>query len=160
MLSNTKKTRYLNAPATKLRYLFRSLFPSWQFFAAVTEVPVLYLRISQDGQNFSPWENALKKPARHWYSLFLNPEGNLFLACNSLLQQAEVEIGDLSPIEAENYESSVSFNLIKNLVQFCLRQSENNYSHFQFKIGRVLQGSDLQAPEDFLISIIYQSADA
>lgn len=64
---------------------FRILIPAWRFFDDTTVVPKLYVRSTTGGQLESGWLPGLKVPKLKWYSLFLNPEGNLYHAvCNAL----------------------------------------------------------------------------
>ncbi len=64
---------------------FRVLIPSWRFFDQTSAVPKLYARVTHRGQIGSSWLPVLAPPQLKWYSLFLNPEGNLYHAnCNLL----------------------------------------------------------------------------
>jgi hypothetical protein len=132
--------------------LFRLLFPSWRFYSEVTEVPVLFYRLPDESDI---WKLAINKSKQHWHSLFFNPEGNLYHAITSLLQKAEQEIGELEDPQIITFENSVSFNLIKNLVEYQLRKLNHSSVNYQFKVSRVLQGES-NPSEDFLISRIYR----
>ena len=65
--------------------LVKILIPSWRFFDDTGPIPKLYVRVQQGGQLENSWLPALTPPKRHWYSLFINPEGNFYHAvCNAL----------------------------------------------------------------------------
>lgn len=62
-------------------YFLRILLPSWRLFDDTGPIPKLYART----EGSSSWLPALTPPRWRWYSIFLNPEGNLYhAACNSL----------------------------------------------------------------------------
>jgi hypothetical protein len=91
--------------------------------------------------------------------LFYNPEGNLYLASNTLLQQLESYISELTNDQREKFEDSVSFKLVNNLVQSVIGASfENKHQLFyQFKVTRIRQGEPSLDGEDFLVSKILES---
>ena len=102
-----------------------------------------------------PWRLGLQKPKRSLWSLIFNPEGNLYLAYNSLLQQVESDIGELRPEAVSSFEATPSFKLLYNLVHFLIGKCEEVSSGtlFQFKIVRELQGEPALTPgEGILVS--------
>lgn len=138
--------------------LFRALFPSWRFFEDTTEVPVLFYRVAASNEKFGQWRPGLKKPNRHWYSIFLNPEGNLFLAYVGLLEQLLHDAAEIPPEQAERLADSVSYQLTKNLVlQQILETHRSENLRFQFKICSLLQGASEDKLEDALISATHQA---
>lgn len=148
-------------------YLIRSLLPSWRFFESITEIPVLFIRYGPVGGELGEWEPAVRERPRSLSAVLFNPQLNLGLAIGSLLQQLETEVGELSPDQTEGYESSVSFELIQNLVRYLLRSRKQTILssgqliqpvQYQFKIGRVWQGDSTDRFDQFLLSRIYSTS--
>jgi hypothetical protein len=139
------------------RYLkiFRVLIPSWGFFSDVADLPVLYLRTAGLSGGWGQWFPALCTPRRKLWSVLFNAEGNLYLAYNTLLQQIESDIADLSLEETEQFENSVSFRLLHNLVRHQL-QVHDDLSQYQFRLERRKQGDvEVENGEIFLTSRTY-----
>jgi hypothetical protein len=57
------------------------------------------------------WQDFLKQPKLHWYSLFFNPQGSFYHACNNLLDRLIEEISD-----GQNPKETVSYALVQDLV--------------------------------------------
>ena len=121
--------------------LMRSLFPYWRFFEEVTEVPILYYRIRSDRGDFGEWHQAFKKLTPQLSTLIFNPDGNLRMACNSLLEycQQELEVGNNS------FRDSVSYHLVAELVRSIVKETQATGAQFQYRIALAYQGS---LPED------------
>ena len=141
--------------------LFRPLFPSWRFFEDVTEIPIMFYRAAPAGGEFGEWQPVLKVLKRRWSNLFINPSGNLNLAAHSLLQQLEIELGEVPPEQAESFETSVAFELAKNLACYSALEDARRLdksirpAQLQFKIGRILQGAPISGFEQFIQSQVF-----
>ena len=138
--------------------LFRILIPSWRFFGGLSEQSILFYRVAVEGGELGAWRNALTRPPRKWYSLFLNAEGNLFLACYALLDQLEDDLSRIAAADSETCTELVSFQLTRNLVYFLLRERgelRNGY-RYQFKISRLLVDGSPSSFEDCFFSPIYK----
>jgi hypothetical protein len=136
-------------------YLFRCLFPSWKFYEDICYLPVLYFRQSTDKENFGNWEEVIPKIDRKWKNIFVNAEGNLIHAYNTLLLQLENDKEEVIEGEDENFVNSVSYRLVRNLVELKLKSSYSNSKYFQFKVTSQMQG-DRDDFEDTLVSIIHE----
>ena len=103
------------------------------------------------------WRLALKRPSRAWYSIALNGEGNLHLACYALLDQLEDDIGELDAAQFDSFSQTPSYQLVQNLVCFLLREHNELRSEcrYQFKVSRMLS-SGTDAFEEILISPIHR----
>ena len=134
--------------------LMRAFFPSWRFFDDIGDEPQLYLRAGV-GAALGEWQPALPRPPRRWRALVLNAEGNLLLACGSLVQQLCDELEAADPAHPERVAESVAYELTRNLVQFRLRQdvqpAKGTRYQFMLRLHRV-DGSD----EDVLVSPEYE----
>jgi hypothetical protein len=146
--------------------LFRAWIPSWRFFETLIEQPVLFYRIvsaetsSGDGSNQAngagEWQLALRRPPRSLFSVVLNAEGNLHLACYTLLDQLEEDIGDLNPAQLDSFSQSPSYQLVQNLVCFVLRERHqlSAGTRYQFKVSRQL-ARETPEFEDILVSPVH-----
>jgi len=142
-------------------YLLRAFFPSWRFFEDLGEMPTLYYRLRNEGQELGHWKLGLEKPNRSAGSFFLNPEGNYLLACGSLLQHLESELEETEENKTDHIEASVTYQLIRNLVLHQIEKSEKatGFKQYQFKITSALPGKIQDAQDsidDLLISPVYE----
>ncbi len=153
---STRQSAYVPG---KTIYLLRALFPSWKFFEDVCQLPVLYYRFAREGEEFCEWQNCFQKPKRHLSAVIFNPQGNLLLACNGLLQQLESDIEELDASKADKFDQSVSYRLTKNLVIYQVSKQHQCHAGFryQFKVASLMQGSTDETSEIFLTSPIHQA---
>lgn len=137
--------------------LFRALFPSWRFFENIAELPTLEFRLRMSNGESSDWLPALIRPKRSWTVLLFNPQGNLYLACQTLLQQFANDVAEVPPGKDDEFEGSVSFQLVKSLVLFQIERSNERTKAiaFQFRVGKLLQGASLETLDTFVISQVY-----
>lgn len=135
-------------------YLFRCLFPSWKFYEDLSYIPVLYYRTSADGGNFGQWNLAVEKLERRWSRLFVNPEGNLCHAYNSLLHQLETDKEDIAEENKDDLLRSVSYQLTQNLVISKMKHEKVVKPFYQFKLSLEFQGNPEDC-EDILYSITH-----
>lgn len=127
----------------------RALFPSWRFFEELGPLPRLHFRIRDTGGAFGSWISSRRAVPRGVGALLLHAEGNLELACNTLVEQLVADLGDHEVGEAAGLSETVSYQLTRNLVEFRIREGspERTSCEFQFKVT-----SD---SEDLLISAIH-----
>ncbi|RYZ09790.1 MAG: hypothetical protein EOO73_02600 [Myxococcales bacterium] len=90
--------------------LLRSLLPSWRFFEDVEPGPELRFCLSKDG-SAGTWQPVLVPPARRGF--FLNAEGNLYLAEQSLVEQLWSE---LDGVTLEAAPGLTSYRLVQRLI--------------------------------------------
>jgi hypothetical protein len=84
---------------------WRLFIPTWRFFDSVGPHPQLLVKKDQQ------WEVFLKQPKLYWYSLFFNPQGSFYHACNNLLDRLIEEVSD-----GQNPKETVSYALVRDLV--------------------------------------------
>lgn len=131
--------------------LMRAFFPSWKFFDDIGDEPQLWLRAG--AATLGEWEPALPRPPRRWRALVLNADGNLLLACGSLVQQLCDELEAADPAHPEQLTTTVAYELTRNLVQYRLRERAQPATRYQFKLRlHRVDGSD----EDVLVSPEYE----
>ena len=130
---------------------FRVFFPSWRFFDRLGATPRLeYRRLNRPGDD--RWIDALPPPNRRALTeIVFNPQGNLRLAANSLLEQLLQAIED-TPGE-ENVAQSEPYALVTRLVRWCLvRAGAQPGEQFQF---RLIAGQEPQE-EEILVSATHE----
>ena len=102
--------------------LLRVLIPSWRFFDAIGDHCQLLARVAGPDGRFGPWLALLGPPPRAWWNVVWHPDGNLSLACHSLLDrlQADLAAGD----DDEDPEQLVSYRVVLDLVRWSVRGQE------------------------------------
>ena len=121
-----------------MNQLFRVLLPSWKFFDGRVDAAVLLYRLSDDGIVFGDWILCIPKTGkRSWKKLFLNTRENYLFAAHALIEYLKNDLSDGS-------DPAVSLELVKNLVEFQIRESEVNSksNYFQF----TLKGPEYLSP--------------
>lgn len=142
VVAASRATRPLPGRAASL---LRVLVPSWRFFEDVCEQPSLYIRNGDSPTRMGPWRECLPLASPQVLDLLSNPEGNLALACNGVLQQL---LADSAWMSADQLHQSVSYRLTRQLVIYFQRPD----GYFQFKLCAALPG---EAPEDVVISSVH-----
>jgi hypothetical protein len=120
----------------------RVLLPSWRFFEAPGDVPVLSVRWGSDASRLGPWHAVALRPARHVAMLVFNPSGNLALAHAALLQSLVDAIegtGDASAVDtAAQIGGSVPYALTARLAREHVRRLVGERGlQYQFKLSLV-----------------------
>lgn len=133
--------------------LIRALFPTWRFFDRLEQVPKAFVRVRSGQGEFGAW-NALRSPRRRgWTSLFLNPDGNLEFAFNSLTELLVAEANESA--DPEDTGDSVSCQLMVRAVRDRLACGLlPGGDEFQFKIS-ILDARTRNWIGDLLISPVY-----
>jgi hypothetical protein len=118
--------KLVQAPAFAL---LRGLFPSWRFFEAISPQPRLSYRSAAPDQAPGPWLDALPAEPRAASTLLLNARGNLFLACQALVERLDSDLesasGDVTQL--------VSYRLVQTLV--AERAAGAGRVPFQFRLS-------------------------
>lgn len=100
--------------------LLRCAFPAWRFFEEIADVPALSHRIIDASGVPGPWVPTLAAPRRHAGMWALNASGNLFLACQSLVEQCASDMSEnAAAVEPTEH---VSYRLVQALVEQQLRR--------------------------------------
>ncbi len=135
--------------------LFRALFPSWRFFDRVETYSLLFVRFSENETELKEWTKILTPPKRSLINLFFNPEGNYFLAANSLVTQCLEDINELNEEGIKNIELQPGYCMLKNLVEYELKKL-GKIKYYQFKVKDFAAGVENTALEDRLVSKVFQ----
>lgn len=120
------------APANRALLFLRVFFPSWRFFEKVESTLFLEYRFTSE----STWQPLFRPLHRGPFNWFFNPTGNLRLAFGSLLEQCASDMEEYEG-EPERYFQSVSYSLLKALVEFHLRKEHSDPQRsYQFRLLR------------------------
>lgn len=121
-------------------FLLRSFFPNWKFFHAVGYVPHLYARAAQvnhEGQlTWSEWEHLYPRTEQNFWHLFHNPETNLGLAQQNLIDHFWADLNDAP--EGCDPRNFVSYQMAAHLVEAVLLQKYPQHTHSQFELRMLL----------------------
>ena len=131
--------------------LLRVLVPSWRFFDAIAQPPDLLARVAGPDGRFGPWRPLLQPPRRAWWNLVWHPQGNLSLACRSLLDRLADDLD--APGAADRPEALVSYALVLDLVRWSL-PDRGDATLVQFKLTDG-PWPDQPEPEDLLVSTVH-----
>jgi hypothetical protein len=114
--------------------LLRGLFPAWRFFEAISPQPRLSYRCALPGEVPGPWLDVLVAEPWAASALLLNARGNLFLACQALVERLDSDLesasGDVTQL--------VSYRLVQTLV--ALRAGAAGQLPFQFRLSAYEEG--------------------
>ncbi len=126
-------------------FFLRAFFPNWKFYHAIGRPPRLHVRArSQDGQ-WQPWQLVYPRAARRWHHLLHNPQVNLALAGQNLVDHLAHDINDLA--EGGDITACVSYQLVCRLARQSLPAGTQA---FQFEVR--LESPRGQAPACMLQS--------
>ncbi len=135
-------TLVVKTPTVKGPWLFllRAFFPNWKFFHAVGHVPQLFARaatLSQAGHSeWSDWALIYPRRARHWFHLLHNPDTNLGLAQQNLVDHFWADLYDLP--DGADPRALVTYTMVSRLAQQVMRAQHPEMHQFQFELRMVL----------------------
>lgn len=115
--------------------LIKILIPSWRFFDRAGDISKLYYRLPYNKN--SQWQLCLLPPKIRPWHLFINPEGNLYLASQSAVDRLLTEMSEdkKGEMTAEFIEHRTSFTIVNNLVKHQLKsQGLEASTRYQFMI--------------------------
>jgi hypothetical protein len=144
----------------KWAQLFRVFFPSWKFFDDLSQVPVLYFRVSEteiEPTGPSPnWTEALLREPRSWFAIFLNPKPGALLAYQSMLYHLEQEIDEFP--QGLDFTNTTVFRLVHNLVQSKIEETIKPKSKisYQFKVESISGDPQVESRELVLLSPVFE----
>lgn len=117
-------------------HFFKTLFPSWKFFDESTDTPVLLYKYTDEAD----WKLVFPVPAKHWYNVLWNPQGNLYLAYNSHMQQLMMDLAEFEEVP-EKFSQHVSYKITHNFIK-----ALHPTRPYQFKVSS-REGDFLISPE-------------
>ena len=124
-------------------FLLRSFFPNWKFFHAVGYVPHLYARAATASATgdmvWSEWVHLYPRLPQNFWRLFHNPETNLGLAQQNLIDHFWADLHDLP--EGDDPRKLVTYQMVSHFVDGVLIEKYPTYSHKQFELRMLLDSS-------------------
>ena len=107
-----KKTRTVSGPWW---FLLRAFFPNWQFFHGLGAAPRLWVRtMGPDGQ-WSDWRMHFPRKTRHPLQWLHNPDVNLTLSHQNLVEHLSSDIQDLP--ENGDIRTYASYRLVTRMAK-------------------------------------------
>ena len=118
-------------------FLLRSFFPNWRFYHRVGHLRLLYVRFADSEAEWQAWQPMTPRAKRRSLQLLHNPEINLALANQNLVEHLTTDILDMD--EDQNVRQFVSYQLVMRLVRHLLQAQEENHAitQYQFQIRLV-----------------------
>lgn len=107
-----KKTRTLSGPWW---FLLRAFFPNWQFFHGLGPMPRLWIRTQGPDGQWSDWRMHFPRKTRHPSQWLHNPEVNLALSHQNLVEHLSSDIQDLP--ENGDIRTYASYRLVTRLAR-------------------------------------------
>jgi hypothetical protein len=124
-------------------FLLRSFFPNWKFFHAVGYVPHLYGRAATASATgdmaWSEWVHLYPRLPQNFWSLFHNPETNLGLAQQNLIDHFWADLHDAP--EGFDPRNLVTYKMLAHFVEVTLREQYPQASHLQFELRMLLDNT-------------------
>lgn len=121
-------------------FLLRAFFPNWKFFHAVGHVPQLFARAAVPTQTgdtvWSEWGLIYPRRTRRWHHLLHNPDTNLGLAQQNLVDHFWADLYDLP--EGADPRGLVTYAMVSRLAQQVLRAQHPDMRQYQFELRMVL----------------------
>jgi hypothetical protein len=96
-------------------FFFRAFFPNWKFYHGIQLSPRLYVRGQSDASNWTDWQLIYPRLTRKALHLIHNPEVNLALAHQNLVDHLANDINDLE--EGEDIRDRVTYQLVEQLAR-------------------------------------------
>ncbi len=118
-------------PLAQGRWLFflRAFFPNWKFYHAVGRPPRLYVRGRLGSGEWLPWQAVYPRRARRLWHLVHNPDVNLALSHQNLVDHLAADINDLP--EGADIRECVSYQLVARLARTAVTGPASAY---QFEV--------------------------
>ena len=129
-------------------HFLRAFFPNWRFYHAVGHRPTLELRVQGEHEAWSDWIPYFPRADRHALQIVHNPEINLQLVEQTLIEHLAGDLAEMS--DDENVTDLVSYRLTIRLAdklalqqaRICVPQPTQGLC-YQFRI-RLIHALDLQ----------------
>jgi hypothetical protein len=125
-------------------FLLRAFFPNWKFFDVVGHVPHLLARSAQADAAGEPvwseWLLIYPRRTRHWLHLFHNPDTNLGLGRQNVVDHFWSDLYDLP--DGADPRGLVTYAMMERLAQDELLAHYGSFSHWQFELRMVLDGPE------------------
>ncbi len=141
------KLRRHDVQSRHLHFL-RAFFPNWRFYHAIGHRPTLELRVQGKHETWSDWIPYFPRADRHALQFVHNPEINLQLVEQTLIEHLAGDLAEMS--DDENVTDLVSYRLTIRLAdklalqqaRICVPQPTKRLC-YQFRI-RLIHALDLQ----------------
>jgi hypothetical protein len=118
-------------------FLLRSFFPNWRFYHRVGHLRLLYVRVAGADGLWQSWQLMTPRAKRRPLQLIHNPDINLALANQNLVEHLTTDILDMQ--EEQKVQEFVTYQLVLRLVRHLLQAeaAQHPISQYQFQIRLV-----------------------
>jgi hypothetical protein len=123
------KSREIKSPW--LFYL-RAFFPNWKFFHAIGYAPRLYVQIKSEEDQWLEWQVIYPRIKRNPFHVFHNPEVNLHLANQNLVEHFVNDLNQLA--KGSDARQLVTYALIDRLVRAFAEREAPNWMAYRFEV--------------------------
>ena len=134
----------------KWLFFFRAFFPTWVFFTEA--VGDILLEV----QTPSGWKRVIPPICRGPKNLFWNARNNMLHACNNSLHHLLTDVNELEQDTTEAIEALPSYKIVKNVVEYFIKESGIPLKQFQFRLIIHYPAFAKKADDVFLVSPNYE----
>jgi hypothetical protein len=115
-------------------FLLRSFFPNWKFYQSTGHIPMLFFRCStcREALETAEWQLMYPRAERRWWHLFHNPETNLKLAQQNLIDHFHADLYELS--EDADPCLLVSYKMVAQSVADLCEKMQASCWQFQLRL--------------------------
>jgi hypothetical protein len=110
-------------------FFLRAFLPNWRFYHAVGRPPRLYVRGMQASGQWTEWALWYPRRRRRWHHLLHNPDVNLALSQQNLVDHLASDINALN--EGEDIRERVTYQLVSRLA---LEAVDPEVTAYQFQL--------------------------
>jgi hypothetical protein len=136
------------ASSSSFLSFFRVFLPSWKFFNEAGPQPALWMQVGDHD-----WQPVLPENQRSLSQLFLNSEGNLRHALDTMIERLLQESAN---IPSDQLAETVSYRLVENCVRLRILCSESSQGADLFRFKIIATHPECQ---DLLISMEHELSD-
>lgn len=113
-------------------FLLRSFFPNWRFYHGLGHQPRLFIRSLDGAGQWQPWQMFMPRAAFHFGDLFHNPNNNLILANQNLVDHLSADVQAMD--DDADVRKLVTYQLVERLARSLV---PTNATHYQFQLRLV-----------------------
>ncbi len=124
------KSRIISGPWL---FLFRSFLPNWRFYHRVGPLPQIYVRYCAS-QIWNEWQLIQPRAVRRYVDLFHNPDNNLALAMQNLVEHLAADLRQID--NPEHIRTLVTYRLVLRFARLAAQKRcpDSTIQQYQFQL--------------------------
>lgn len=130
-------------------FFLRAFLPNWRFYHAVGRPPRLYVRGMTSSGRWTDWALWYPRRRRRWYHVAHNPDVNLALWHQNLVDHLASDINALA--QGDDLRERVTYQLVSRLARETLASDACAYQ-FELRLPPLSDADDAQAMDCMLQS--------